>query len=191
MSKKQEHKRQRQQQKKKRRDQARQQRAREHRRASKISDPMRLAGLPLGDCYISDNWSDHGPRVSAVFVRRHRNGQSVAAFFELDLLSQGMLSSSRVTDLSPAGLDSELAQRSERTPLVVCEPALIVKVVEAARAMSDGRGELVTHSYNEAVALFGVVLSEDCPHEILTGAPPLPPEKPGVFAGLRRRLGLG
>jgi len=150
---------------------------------------------PLGECYISSNWHERGPLVHAGFTRVHTDGRKAAAFFEVDLADKGVLDCVAKAGLQEANIQGELVRRSsDDNPMLVIEPELVVKLVEAGAAWGKSRGNALPPAYDKGHRLFGSVRGGDSPHEILCGteeAPaPAPEAADGMFASFKRRLGF-
>jgi hypothetical protein len=150
---------------------------------------------PVGECYISSNWHERGPVVHAGFTRVHADGRKAAAFFEVDLGDRGVTSCVAKAGLSEANIQGELVRRSsEETPMLVIEPELVVKLVEAGAVWGTARGHELPPAYNKGHRLFGDVRGADSPHDILCGtedAPaPAPEPTEGMFGAFKRRLGM-
>jgi len=98
-------------QKKKRSDASRP--SRDSRSAAPAPGVKEGLGWPVGDSYLSADWSVPGATVQAVLTRSHGDGRTVAAFAVVDRAGPG-LTSVRVVGLpSEAALISECARLSE------------------------------------------------------------------------------
>lgn len=147
--------------------------------------PPRDAGLdgaerwPVGECYLSENWHEHGAHVHAAFVRNHSDGRLAAAFFEVDLREAGVIEVLARGGVSLGGVQGEMARRSELAghAMLVAEPALVAKVVRTGLAWGRSRGRPDPDGLDEALGLLGELDGSDAPEAILTGDPPPPPEK--------------
>lgn len=150
---------------------------------------------PVGECYLSSNWHERGAEVHAGFTRIHADGRRAAAFFEIDLAKKGVVGCVAKAGLSDANIQGELVRRSsDERPMLVMEPELVVKLVEAAAAWGASHGGSLPPAYANGLKLFGSVKGADSPHEIRCGteedpAPP-PPAAEGMFSAFKRRLGL-
>jgi hypothetical protein len=154
------------------------------------------SGWPLHECWASPDWHERGVTVQAVLVRRHPSGRYAAAFFEVDLQDQGVLSSRVVVGLEEPNLNFELGKASsEDDPLVVVEAALVRKLVETGAEWGQSRDHGPKGDYRKACQLFGDVNVDDWPHDILVGGEEedleeADTEEPGFFFKLKRRIGL-
>lgn len=130
------------------------------------------AEWPTGECYLSDNWHEHGPRIVAAFTRRHQDGRIAAAFFEADLRAEGIVEAAFHAPVSEDMVLSEVARRSELldVPMRLDSPERIAKVLSTARALGEGSDPLV-------LAFLDGVDTGACDDVILTGEPPPPPPK--------------
>ncbi|MEL6342646.1 MAG: hypothetical protein AAFV53_05910 [Myxococcota bacterium] len=159
--------------KKKAKDKDRRRTARDERRASKVRNIEQLADLPEGECYASSDWHEQGPEtVWAAFSREHPNGMVAAAIFELNLRDQGIQSADLLPELTPGQLEGELGRRAGDMVISACEPELVVKLVDEARKLSASNDRPLPKTLDDAVALFGDILPEDCDYEILVGDTP-------------------
>ena len=138
---------------------------------------------PVGECFLSQNWHEHGPRVQAVFTRVHQDGRVAAVFCDVDLRREGVLDVLFRAPVTADGVLGEVARRSEANaeqPIQVDDPLRVAKVIETGLALgsgADGVGELR--------ALLGDVDTRACPDPILTGdPPPVAPKKKSLFSML-------
>lgn len=131
---------------------------------------------PVGECFLSETWSEHGPRVQAGFVRQHENGRCAAVFFAADLRDGGVSDVLPAGDVSPEAVTGEVARRSELAghALAVAEPDLVVKVLHTALALGEERGCPPPGHLDQALALFGELDGSTVDHQLLTGEPPPP-----------------
>lgn len=167
--------------------------ARKRRRTSLVKSPQKLIGLPLSDCYISEQWHEQGPTIVAAVSRSHPNGRIAAALFTVDLAQKGVTGAELVRDLEADQLPSLLSRRGGESAIVECAPPLVARAVAAGLALGNESGIHPARGYAEAAVLLKGIDPEDCPHEILTGPPPAEPskvKKPGLLDGLKKRLGL-
>ena len=169
--------------KKRLKDQVRQTEARERRRASRVKDPSALADLPLGECYASENWHEPGAQVWAAISRRHPNDQVSAALYRVDLAAGTLLTARVLSDVTPSQLEGELGRvAGADLAVLACEPSLVAALVYAVvpGAADDDR---------PALRLLGDLDPDECPHDIVVGAPPPPetaaPKGPGLLARLQ------
>ncbi len=135
---------------------------------------------PVGECYLSEHWHEHGARaVHAGFVREADDGRRAAAFFEIDLRERGLIEVLARGGVSEAAIQGEMARRSEETDhaMLVADPELVVKVVRAAAELNDVLESPLPDGADEAMALFGDIDGSGAPQAILTGEPPPPPPK--------------
>ena len=179
--------------KKRRKDKIRAEDARKRRRTSLVKSPQKLIGLPLSDCYISEQWHEHGPTIVAAVSRIHPNGRIAAALFTVDLAQKGVTSAELIRDMDADQLPSLLSRRGGESAVVECAPPLVAKAVAAGLALGQENDLHPARSYAEAAVLLKGIDPEDCPHEILTGPPPaeaVKEKKAGLFDGLKKRLGL-
>ena len=84
--------------KKRQKDKRRAEEARRKRRSSLVKSPQKLVGLPLADCFISENWHEHGPSIVAAISRTHPNGRLAAALFTIDLAEKGVIGAELIRD---------------------------------------------------------------------------------------------
>jgi hypothetical protein len=150
---------------------------------------------PVGECYLSSNWHERGAHVHAGFTRIHEDGRRAAAFFKVDLADKGVVGCVARAGLSEANIQGELGRRSsDEQSMMVIEPELVVKLVEAAADWGTSRGGSLPPAYANGVKLFGTVKGADSPHEIRCGTEddpaPAPPAAEGMFGAFKRRLGL-
>jgi hypothetical protein len=145
---------------------------------------------PVGDCYLSSSWHEHGAKAHGAFVRTHSSGRMAAAFFLADLEHGGITEVVAHGDVSLAAVQGEMARRSEASgdPMLVVEPDLVVKVFETAAAMVDDPPPEA-----EALrALFGDVDGSGTDFTLLTGTPPPPdPPRTSLFSLLFGRWWTG
>jgi hypothetical protein len=151
---------------------------------------------PMWDCWVSQGWDEQGATVHCCFARRHDDGRIAAAFFELDLLENGVLSVTARSPVTPSEVHAELGRRGgEDAALMSCEPALVVKPVESARDHGDSRGHRQPSGLKRARRLFGSITGRKSPYDVVVGVPdpnaPAKAKKEGWFAGLKNRLGRG
>ena len=57
--------------------------------------------LPVGECWVSDNWDQRGARVAVAFSRMSAQGLGAVAFFECDLAEGGVIEASTFTRVTP------------------------------------------------------------------------------------------
>lgn len=134
---------------------------------------------PAGECYLSEHWHEQGARVHAAFVRAHSDGRLAAAFFEVDLLRDGVVGVLARAGVSEGAIQGEMARRSELTgkAMLVAEPALVAKVVRTGLAWGRTNGSPDPAGLSEALGLLGDEDGTSAPQAVLTGEPPPPPEK--------------
>ncbi|MEZ4317540.1 MAG: hypothetical protein R3F61_08545 [Myxococcota bacterium] len=134
---------------------------------------------PVGECYLSENWHEHGARVHAGFVRESSDGRRAAAFFEVDLRRDGVVEVLARGGVSEGAVQGEMARRSEASgnAMLVAEPDLVVKVVRAGVDLSRSRENALPDGLDEALRLFGDLDGSTAPEAVLTGDPPPPPAK--------------
>lgn len=143
---------------------------------------------PVGDAFLSQDWHEQGPRVTAVFTRQHYGGTVAALIFDVDLREQGVVSIDALFGVPENELHMQLAQRSQQKALMVVDPGLVVKVVREGRAHGEKGGHAQAEGLDSAQAFFGD--TRPSVQEVLVGAePPPPPVKEGLFASLKRRFG--
>jgi hypothetical protein len=136
-------------------------------------------GWPVGECYLSEDWHEQGARVHAGFVRQNTDGRLAAAFFEVDLRSEGVVECVARGGVSEGGVQAEMARRSELCDkaMLVAEPDLVVKVVNTGLALTRSAGRALPDGLDEAIALFGDLDGSTAEVAVLTGDPPPPPPK--------------
>ena len=179
--------------KKRLKDRKRSEDARKKRRASLVKSPQKLIGLPLAECYISEHWHEHGPTIVAAISRQHPNHRIATALLTIDLSTKGITNAELIRDMDPEQLPSLLSRHGGEAAVVECAAPLIAKVVQVALALGKANDHHPPRTWPEASVLLEGVDPEDCTHEILTGPPPVdavPEKKPGLMAGLKKRLGL-
>lgn len=140
------------------------------------------ASWPVSECYLSQNWHEHGPRLQAVFTRAASDGRVAAAFFELDLAEEGVVDVLFRAPVSEQGVLGEVARRSESLgePLQVDDALRVRKAVEAARELGGDPPGLA-----DALALFGDLDPRACSDTFLIGHAPEPaPKKKSLFSML-------
>jgi hypothetical protein len=173
--------------KKRLKDKQRRQAARVQRRVSKVRDLSRLAELPLGESYASDNWHEQGPESVWVATSRvHPNGKLAAMVAHLDLRRQGILAVEVFPELKEGQLEFEIGRRAGEQIVASCEPELVAALLSAASELTDSAPSALA----EAEMLLGDIDPDDCLHEILVGPPPpqLPPKPKAAGGGLLSRL---
>lgn len=143
-----------------------------------------VTGWPVGECFVSENWYEHGPYVHAIFTRRASDGALAGAVFEVDLAERGLVVAKPLSGLTDGMLQSELVTRSQEHAMVSHDGPLVAKLVEVATAMTEEAGGRLPRSLAAAREIFGDVSADDCPHDLKTGAPPPPPpaRRPGIIA---------
>lgn len=180
--------------KKRLKDKRRADEARKKRRASLVKSPQKLIGLPLSDCFISEHWHEQGPTIVGAVSRSHPNGRITAALFTVDLAEKGVTGAELVRDIEVDQLPALLSRRGGESAVVECAPALVARAVADGLALGEANGHHPVRAYSEAAVLLEGIDPADCPHEMLTGpaeAQAQPePKKPGLLAGLKKRLGL-
>jgi hypothetical protein len=138
---------------------------------------------PVGDCYLSENWHEHGARVHAIFTRRSGDGALAGAAFEVDLVHDGLVSARPLVGLTDGALQAELVRRADDHAMVTQDAAIVVKRVEVGIRLAESNGRRIPKDTDRAREIFGDVSSDDCPHELYTGddAAPEPPRKLGII----------
>lgn len=140
---------------------------------------------PLGECYLSENWTEQGARVDAAIVREHSDGPVAVAFFTVDLRRDGVVEAD--ARAVPAGsVHYAMAQRSERSGLAmrVAEPALVAKLVRVGLEHGRANGARDVAGLAAALAVLGDLDGAAAPEAILVGEPPPPPpERPPSLLG--------
>lgn len=129
---------------------------------------------PVGECYLSQHWHEHGPMLHAVFTRAASDGRVAASFFEVDLRSEGIVDVLFRAPVSAEAVLGEVARRSELSgePIQLDDPLRVCKAVEVARELGGDHPMLP-----EALALFGDLDARACPDAFLVGSPPPEPVK--------------
>ena len=151
---------------------------------------------PMWDCWASQNWHEQGAHVYCCFARKHDDGTIAAVFFELDLAERGVLEVATKIPATAAEVHEELAKISgEDVAIVEVDPALVVKLVDAARDHGVKRGHDQPSGLARARRIFGSIHGSRSRHEVLVGeadpnAPRVEPSA-GWFSGLKQSLGLG
>lgn len=155
----------------------------ERRRRADVSGAV---DWPVGECFLSETWSDHGPRIHAGFVRRHANGRAAAVFFAADLRDGGVSDILPAGDVSEDAITGEVARRSELAghALAVAEPDLVVKVFHTALTLGDDNGVARPEHVDQALLLFDDLDGTSVDYRLLTGEPPPPPPKKQTLFGL-------
>lgn len=180
--------------KKRLKDKRRGDEARKKRRASLVKSPQKLIGLPLSDCFISEHWHEQGPTIVGAVSRSHPNGRITAALFTIDLAVKGVTGAELVRDIEVDQLPALLSRRGGESAVVECAPALVARAVADGLALGESNGHPPARAYSEASVLLEGLDPADCPHAMLTGPAPSAaspePKKPGLFAGIKKRLGL-
>ncbi|MCA9567251.1 MAG: hypothetical protein KC656_05390 [Myxococcales bacterium] len=148
-------------------------------------DLSAAAGWPLGECYLSETWSEHGPRVEAGFVRQHAGGRCAAVFFAADLRDGGVSDVLAAADVSSDAVTGEVARRSERAghALHLAEGDLVARVLHTALELGDTNGVERPAGIADALELMGEVDGSTSPFTLLTGPPPPPPPKKKTLLG--------
>jgi hypothetical protein len=169
---------------KKKRSKARDARAQAHRKVgSGLASSLKL---PVGECWVSDNWDQQGAKVLVAFSRMSGQGLGAVAFFECDLAEGGVTEVSTFTRVTPDQVMGSAGQMGGERTMMVEDPTLAVKVVTVARGLGEVSG------VPEACRLFGEVRAEDCAEEVRTGQPePVrPPRDGGIFGAIGRLFGI-
>ena len=91
-----------------------------------------VTGWPVGECFVSENWYEHGPYVHAIFTRRASDGALAGAVFEVDLAERGLVVAKPLSGLTDGMLQSELVTRSQEHAMVSHDGPLVAKLVEVA-----------------------------------------------------------
>jgi hypothetical protein len=170
--------------------------------SNRTSASLAKAGQwPTGDCYLSQNWTDWGQTVHAIFTRRHDSGRLAVALFEIDMARRGIINVRATAQYDEFRLGNDLDQRSsDDSPLLVVEPELIVKLVMESYqfGVSSGHGE--PQGYAKSIALFGSITASDSDQFILLGNEdedgptedvPREPSSEGWLSSIKRAVGLG
>ncbi|TNE84680.1 MAG: hypothetical protein EP330_28840 [Deltaproteobacteria bacterium] len=144
------------------------------------------AQLPVGECWVSDNWDQRGAQVAVAFSRMNAQGLGAVAFFECDLAEHGITEVSTFTRVTPGQVMGTAGQNGGERTMMEADPALAVKIAHTARGLGEVDG------VSEAFVLFGDVRPEDCADEILTGPPEpkRPPKDGGIFGAIGRLFGI-
>ncbi|HJN78074.1 MAG TPA: hypothetical protein QGF58_29440 [Myxococcota bacterium] len=137
-----------------------------------------ILGWPLGEAWIGQDWHEQGARVPALITRAHPSGGIAAAVFDLDLESDGVVRAALLVGLDDNELHHRLAELSETSPMVETTAGVVLACVEAAAGLDE-----LPAGFADARAMFGE-LELDGSVEILTGTPPEPKRKKGLFARL-------
>jgi len=149
---------------------------------------------PVGDCFVSQNWYEQGPRVHAVFSRRHSDGRVAAAIFEVDLGWEGVVDVTTFTNISDAILTGEIGRRSDELAIATADPELIVKVIKTGLDFGRENGVKQADGVDKAMRLFGEVSGEGCDLDVHTGDEPTEEsavkKATGFLAGIKTKLGL-
>lgn len=142
--------------------------------------------LPVGECWVSDNWDQQGAQVAVAFSRMSGQGLGTVAFFECDLAERGVVEASTFTRVSADQVMGTAGQKGGERTMMVADPALAVKVVTTARGLGEVAGVA------EACQLFGDVRAEDCRDDVLTGPSQAkqPPRDGGIFGAIGRLFGI-
>lgn len=152
------------------------------------ASPVRGRGWPTGECWVSEGHDAPGARVQALFSRTNTDGATVLAAFEIDRGGRGIVAARAKGGLRREHVGSECARWSEETGVTMLEaaPGLVAALVDDARLHGDHDDP---PDSEEAFALLAGVerMALDLPFGP-EAAPESPAERPGWFAGIRRRL---
>ena len=125
----------------------------------------------------------------AILTRYHEQGRLASALFELDLEERGIIKAELRADWRPGEFEDFLGQLGEEIePMEMCEPGLVVKLVEAAAELG---AETLPEGYHAAHALCDGV-APDGP-EILVGLEPTEEtERPqeGLWSRMKKTMGF-
>jgi len=138
-----------------------------------------MLGWNLGDAWVGQDWHEQGARIPVVVTRAHPGGGIAAAIFDLDLSGGGVIRAGVAGPLQENELNDRLAKISEAAPMVQVGPGHALACVAAAEALTDE----LPQGWSDARAMFGD-LELDASIEILTGTPPEPEKKKGLFGRL-------
>lgn len=138
-----------------------------------------LLSWQMGEAWLGQSWHEQGSRIPAVISRVHPAHGIAIAIFDLDLRSRGVVHAGILTGLTENELNARLAELSETAPMVQIGPAHVLACVEAAQGLNDE----LPDGFDDARKLFGD-LETDGSIEVLTGEPPEPPKRKGLFARL-------
>lgn len=132
------------------------------------------ARWPVGECFLSQNWHEHGPTVVACFTRQHEDGRVAAVFCDIELEAAGVTQVLYRAPVTADGALGEVARRSEEAGvgIQVDDPARVVKVIHTGLDLGAAGEDLV-----ELRSLLGDLDPRACPDEVLTGRPPPPPPR--------------
>lgn len=161
------------------------------------ADAIRRASRwPVWECWISQNWRDVDGPVHACFSRQHDDGRVAASFFEVDLLTRGVVEARGKAGVEPVQVHQELARRStEEAPMMSVDPALVVKLVSTAADYGRKQGHEQPSNLSHASGLFGDIRGSRCREDIPVGGPDAAPvaasSGEGWFASVKRSLGFG
>jgi hypothetical protein len=138
---------------------------------------------PIGECYVSENWYEHGAHVHAFFTRRSADGVLAGATFEVDLTERGVISARPLLGLTEGQLQAELVRVADDNAMVTHDAELVVRLVETGSTLATDNGHPLPRDLDLATEIFGSVSAADCPHELHTGPPPPPAAKrtPGLI----------
>lgn len=102
----------------------------------------RARSLPLGDCYINQNWQDSG-MASIIVTRKHITGFLTFALFQVDLYCLGVKNAVWRFNEPPGELENIKARQAESLPddpFIRAEYALVHNIIYGAEAYADDLG---------------------------------------------------
>jgi hypothetical protein len=152
-------------------------------------DPARGRSWPTGECYVSLDWDEPGVSlVDLVFSRAREDGTSVVATFSLDRSGPGLVAARATGGVRQSQVAGESARLSEKSgrAMVACAPSLVAALVEEAQ--QKGSAPEPAGAARAVALLEGVPRAEIAVPFGPVVEEPAPPPKPGLLAGLRRRL---
>ncbi len=144
---------------------------------------------PVGECWISQSWSEPGSRIQAVFTRAHATGRAAAAMFELDLDQRGLIATSVLLDGDPRRIQAHLvAVSDEDHGMMQVDAELLVKIVRTAGRIASANGTSLPGDWATALQLFGDIRG-DTPVEVIAEAEPEPEPRRGMLDAIKARFG--
>lgn len=178
---------------------ARQKKKREAARETRASRPgtqgptkVRLdavAGWPLWECYLSENWSEQGATVQALITRKSGQGAIALATVQFDLAMRGIVDCKLLGGLRVEDFNRSLAALTARGEGVVMrEPELVVKVVRQAADYGKQMGFVPPEDWDRIDRFIGEIDTSAVAEDAPTGIPGAPDVKPSMFANLRKRI---
>lgn len=136
--------------------------------ASSTTSRIRRAGRgPVLECRISQSWKEGG--FAQVLIARQGAAGITAGLFLVDLGCLGVKDCVSIVDYGDPEYRAFLERVSEHEPLVECDPALAVKVVQSGVAYASQLGFRPARGYSKVQQIFGDIDPDACTATIPCG----------------------